>query len=100
MQAMRRRDQASQIGEQLIPYLKMKENHKDHAALAGQFNKDEARVDWHDQTLWWVRQKRDKAAQQIPEWESLRDLASGIKDNVLSHLSEYLLQFEEQARLN
>ncbi|HMH22298.1 MAG TPA: LutB/LldF family L-lactate oxidation iron-sulfur protein [Puia sp.] len=78
----------------------MEPTHKDHAALAEQFNKDEARVDWHDQTLWWVRQKRDKAAHQVPDWESLRDTASRIKDNVLSNLSEYLLQFEEQAGRN
>jgi L-lactate dehydrogenase complex protein LldF len=78
----------------------METNNKDHAALAGEFNKDEARVDWHDQTLWWVRQKRDKAAHQVPDWEFLRNEASGIKDNVLSRLSEYLLQFEEQAGRN
>ncbi|HEY4335281.1 MAG TPA: lactate utilization protein B [Puia sp.] len=82
-------------------------NHKDHrtgagdhAALAAAFNKDEARVDWHDQTLWWVRAKRDKAAAQVPDWEALRETASGIKDNVLSNLSEYLRQFEEAATRN
>jgi L-lactate dehydrogenase complex protein LldF len=75
-------------------------NHKDHATLATEFNKDEARVDWHDQTLWFVRHKRDKAAAQVPDWESLRDTASGIKDNVLSNLSEYLRQFEEEATRN
>ena len=78
----------------------MKENTKDHAALASQFNKDEPRVDWHDKTLWWIREKRDKAAHGVPEWELLRDTASGIKENVLSRLHEYLLQFEEQAIRN
>jgi len=78
----------------------MNQHTKDHAALADAFNKDEARVDWHDQTLWFVRQKRDKAAQQVPEWELLRDTASQIKENVLSHLSEYLVRFEEQATRN
>jgi L-lactate dehydrogenase complex protein LldF len=78
----------------------MSANNKDHAALADRFNEDEPRVDWHDQTLWWVRQKRDKAANQVPEWELLRETASRIKDNVLSHLSEYLEQFEQQARQN
>ena len=73
---------------------------KDHAALAAVFNKDEARVDWHDETLWFVRQKRDRAANSIPEWELLRDTASRIKDNVLSNLSEYLSRFEEQALRN
>jgi L-lactate dehydrogenase complex protein LldF len=72
----------------------------DHATLAEQFNRDESRVDWHDQTLWFVRQKRDKAAWQIPEWESLREMASQIKNNVLSNLHEYLLSFEERAKEN
>jgi L-lactate dehydrogenase complex protein LldF len=73
---------------------------KDHAALADEFNKDEPRVNWHDETLWWVRQKRDKAAHKVPEWEGLREMASRIKDNVLSNLSEYLQQFEAAATAN
>src|SRR5215831_17181030 len=72
----------------------------DHATLSEQFNKDEARVNWHDETLWWIRLKRDKAAHNIPEWEQLRETASQIKNNVLSNLSEYLVQFEEQAKAN
>ncbi|QJW90371.1 lactate utilization protein [Spirosoma taeanense] len=72
----------------------------DHPELADRFNKDEARVDWHDQTLWWVRQKRDKAAHALPEWESLREAASQIKHNVLANLDEYLLQFEANAQRN
>ena len=71
-----------------------------HAALAEAFNGDEARVDWHDETLWFIRQKRDKAVWQVVEWEALRETASGIKDHVLSHLSEYLVEFEEQALSN
>ena len=73
---------------------------KDHAALADAFNKDEPRVNWHDETLWWVRQKRDKAAHTVPGWEELRETASRIKDNVLSNLSEYLAQFEAMAVAN
>lgn len=73
---------------------------KDHAALADEFNKDEDRVEWHDETLWWIRQKRDKAAHGIAEWEELRETASQIKNNVLGNLSEYLTQFEEQAKAN
>lgn len=73
---------------------------KDHAELAAIFNKDENRVDWHDETLWWVRQKRDKMAHSLPGWEALRDAASQIKDNVLSNLSEYLQQFEANAQAN
>jgi L-lactate dehydrogenase complex protein LldF len=73
---------------------------KDHAALSEQFNRDEARVDWHDKTLWFIREKRDKAAWQIPEWEQLRETASQIKNNVLSNLHSYLLQFEKNAQQN
>ncbi|WP_295790819.1 lactate utilization protein B [Mucilaginibacter sp.] len=73
---------------------------KDHAELAAIFNKDENRVDWHDETLWWVRQKRDKMAHGLPGWEALREAASQIKDNVLSNLNEYLQQFEVNAQAN
>ncbi|MDR6785134.1 L-lactate dehydrogenase complex protein LldF [Pedobacter africanus] len=73
---------------------------KDHAQLSDIFNQDEARVNWHDETLWFVRAKRDKAAHSIPEWESLREAASHIKNNVLSNLHDYLLEFEEKAQQN
>jgi L-lactate dehydrogenase complex protein LldF len=74
---------------------------KDHADLAGKFNEDEERVDWHDETLWWIRQKRDKAAWSLAEeWEPLREAASQIKGHTLSRLSEYLVQFEKQAQAN
>jgi L-lactate dehydrogenase complex protein LldF len=72
----------------------------EHSSLADKFNQDEKRVDWHDQTLWFVREKRDKAAWQIPEWEQLREAASTIKENVLDHLHTYLLQFEKNAIQN
>jgi len=73
---------------------------KDHARRSETFNQDEARVNWHDETLWFVRAKRDKASHSIPEWEGLRGMASWIKDNVLSDLHRYLLQFEENAIQN
>lgn len=72
----------------------------DHSEKATGFNQDEGRVNWHDETLWFVRQKRDRAANEIPEWETLRELASQIKTNVLSNLHEYLLQFESEALKN
>lgn len=71
-----------------------------HSELAGGFNADEQRVDWHDETLWWIRQKRDKAAHGIPEWELLRETASQIKNNVLSGLAAYLENFEARALEN
>ncbi|MBZ5858770.1 lactate utilization protein B [Flavihumibacter profundi] len=73
---------------------------KSHAALAAEFTADENRTDWHDETLWWVRQKRDKAVQQIPEWEILRQWASAIKEHTLSKLDEYLAIFEREAISN
>lgn len=78
----------------------MNQPHKEHAELAEKFNADEDRVNWHDETLWWIRQKRDKIVWQLPEWEQLRETASQIKNNVLSHLSEYLLEFEANAQKN
>src|ERR1044072_264032 len=73
---------------------------KDHAALAAEFIKDEERVDWHDGALWYIREKRDIASKQIPEWEELREAASQIKSNVISNLHEYLLQFEGNLKKN
>ena len=73
---------------------------KDHAALAEQFIKDEPRVDWHDETLWFVRAKRDIAVHQLPEWEQLRELGSQIKNHTLSNLDIYLKEFEAKATAN
>jgi L-lactate dehydrogenase complex protein LldF len=75
-------------------------NNKDHAELAQDFIKDEERVNWHDGALWYIREKRDIASKQIPEWESLREAASQIKSNVISNLHEYLLQFEANLKKN
>ena len=61
---------------------------------------DKARADWQDKALWAVRIKRDSAANSVPEWEQLRNQASQIKENVLSNLDTYLLQFEEEAKQN
>ena len=72
----------------------------EHQENAARFLKDEKRGNWHDQTLWMVRQKRDKAAFSVPEWETLREQASQIKNQVLANLDEYLIQFEEQAIAN
>ncbi|MEO8583462.1 MAG: lactate utilization protein B [Flavitalea sp.] len=73
---------------------------KDHAALAAAFNKDEEHVDWHDGALWFIREKRDIASKNIPEWEQLREAASAIKSNVISNLHTYLLQFEANLTKN
>lgn len=73
---------------------------KKHPQLADIFNVDEARVDWHDETLWFVRAKRDRASHGLPEWERLRETASQIKSHVLSNLANYLEMFEGKALAN
>jgi L-lactate dehydrogenase complex protein LldF len=71
-----------------------------HPVQAAEFLKDAAKSKWHDETLWFVRDKRDKISQTIPEWEQLRELASQIKDNVLANLDTYLEEFEQKALQN
>ncbi len=54
----------------------------------------------HDERLWDLRQKRDLQMQAIPEWEELRELASTIKEHTLTHLDQYLEEFEAHALAN
>jgi len=71
-----------------------------HATTAKAFNQDERQVDWHDETLWFVRQKRDLSAKGTPEWEQLREIASQAKAHVLANLDTLLEQFEAKATAN
>lgn len=71
-----------------------------HPIKAQEFLSDPAKAKWHDETLWFVRDKRDAITKTIPEWEQLRDLASQIKDNVLANLDSYLVEFEQKAKAN
>ena len=71
-----------------------------HSQAAAEFNKDEDRVNWHDKSLWFVRNKRDLAVNKIPQWEELRETASQIKMKVLSNLDTYLEEFEKNAKAN
>ena len=71
-----------------------------HPENAAEFLKDAQKSKWHDETLWFIRDKRDKVSKGIPEWEQLRELASGIKDNVLANLASYLEEFERNATKN
>ena len=43
---------------------------------------------------------RLKAANNLAEFEQLRDRARDLKDHILGHLDQYLLQFEEQVKLS
>src|SRR6516164_3120639 len=51
----------------------------------------------HDRLVWGMRQNRDKAVAGVPDWEKLRELASQIKEHTLTHLDQYLEQFEQNA---
>lgn len=78
----------------------MNQKVKEHSKAAAQYLKDEQRALWHDETLWFVRAKRDKAAHRLAEWEKLRECASLIKAHTLSRLDDYLRRFEEKAQEN
>jgi len=68
-----------------------------HPEAAARFVADDARVHWHDQALWWVRQKRDAGARTVPDWEALRERGEAIKAHVASRLADYLEEFERNA---
>ena len=72
----------------------------DQAEAAARFIAAPEHEQMHDARLWDLRQKRDRQMQVIPEWEELRALASAIKEHTLTHLDEYLEQFESQAQSN
>ena len=72
----------------------------DHAEASSVFLKSKSHAEFHDQRLWDLRQKRDREAGAIPEWEELRALASAIKEHTLSRLGDYLEQFERNATAN
>ena len=57
-------------------------------------------IDFHDKRLWDLRKKRDRVSEQLPEWEELRSLASAIKEHTLTHLADYLEEFERNAIKN
>ena len=71
-----------------------------HAKAAAKFLADRERAAWHDRALYHVREKRDRMAHAVPEWEALRQAASEIKLHTLSHLGRYLEEFERNATAN
>src|ERR1700731_247237 len=58
---------------------------------------DQVHEPMHDRFLWATMQRRDAQAAAIPEWEQLRELASKIKEHTLTHLDQYLEEFERNA---
>jgi L-lactate dehydrogenase complex protein LldF len=43
-----------------------------------------------------IRDKRERAIAELPDWPQLRIAGAALKDEVLTHLDTYLLQLEEQ----
>jgi L-lactate dehydrogenase complex protein LldF len=68
-----------------------------HPDTAAEFVANDSRAHWHDQSLWFVRAKRDKMAASLPEWEELRERAAGIKLHTMSRLADLLEEFERNA---
>jgi L-lactate dehydrogenase complex protein LldF len=71
-----------------------------HVSFSRKFIADEKHIEFHDNRLWSLRVARDKEVHAIPEWEQLRVLASGIKEHTLTHLADYLEEFERNASAN
>jgi L-lactate dehydrogenase complex protein LldF len=72
----------------------------DHAEASSKFIKPKDHLDFHDQRLWDLRKKRDRESESIPEWQELRSLASAIKEHTLTHLADFLEEFERNAAAN
>ena len=71
-----------------------------HSKAAEVYQQNPEVVAHHDQTFYGVRQKRDRMAQNLPEWEDLREAASQIKKHTITHLADYLELFEQNATKN
>lgn len=54
----------------------------------------------HDKHLWDARVRRDKAANETPDWEMMRETASRIKMYTLSQLDKLWEEFERNATNN
>jgi L-lactate dehydrogenase complex protein LldF len=64
---------------------------------AARFIALEQHEETHDRLVWGMRHHRDTAAAAVPEWATLRELASQTKEHTLTHLDRYLEQFEANA---
>ena len=72
----------------------------DHSEASSRFIEAKDHLEFHDRRLWDLRGKRDRETALLPEWEALRDLASAIKEHTLTHLADYLEEFERNAHIN
>src|SRR5258708_39375579 len=64
------------------------------------FLEDETHEHAFDKLIWGLRERRDAAAREGPEWEEPRTLASQIKEHTLANLGDYLGMFEARAMRN
>lgn len=71
-----------------------------HSKAAELFIANKKQETWHNETLWKVREKRDLLAMGLPEWEDLRATAAQIKMHTITHLDQYLEEFEKNASAN
>ena len=71
-----------------------------HAKYAETYLKNDDVASRHDRTFFGVREKRDRMAHDLPEWEDLRSAADNIKRHTVTHLADYLEKFESNARKN
>ena len=71
-----------------------------HSKSAAAFQRDKKEAQWHNQAIWYVRDKRDTMAKALPEWEELRELSSEIKRHTITHLDKYLEMFSASAERN
>lgn len=71
-----------------------------HSIAASQFISDKTHEQWHNNALYFVREKRDNMAHSVPEWELLRETAAKIKMHTISHLAKYVEQFAQKAEEN
>jgi L-lactate dehydrogenase complex protein LldF len=69
----------------------------DPEGLAARFIDLQEHEATHDRLVWGMRHNRDQSIAALPEWAELRELASQIKEHTLTHLDEYLEQFERNA---
>ncbi|MGO9802824.1 MAG: lactate utilization protein B [Steroidobacteraceae bacterium] len=72
----------------------------DHAEASSRFIRARDHIEFHDKRLWDLRKKRDRESEALPEWQEMRALASAIKEHTLTHLADYLEEFERQAIAN
>src|SRR5574344_1551019 len=71
-----------------------------HSIAAQQFLSDQEQSQWHNQSIWYARAKRDIIAKKITEWEQLRELSSEIKRHTVTHLDHYLEECSKHAEEN